>query len=325
MYELSILEYGAQAGFLVNRDFFQQNWDDLLEDDCRQLIRLAIREDLDRTYDWTTIALIPPEAEGRARVTARADGVVAGLPVGRLLVEEFDPRLVWRPLLEDGATVAAGEPLAAISGPARSLLAAERPLLNFIGRLSGVATTTSRFVQAIAGTKARLYDTRKTIPAWRRLEKYAVRRGGGHNHRTGLFDAVLIKDNHLALAAALGGQAFTPAQAVLRARQFLARLPEGDPARDLIVEIEVDSLAQLQDVLPAAPDLVLLDNMSLDDLARAVRLRDEAGSAVELEASGSVRLDTAAAIAATGVDRISAGALTHSAVWLDVALDWDVA
>jgi nicotinate-nucleotide pyrophosphorylase (carboxylating) len=172
----------------------------------------------------------------------------------------------------------------------------------------------------VADANARIYDTRKTTPGWRRLEKYAVRQGGGHNHRTGLFDAILIKDNHLALGGEL---AVTPVEAVRQARQFLAEnFPEGDERREMIVEVEVDSLLQLEQVLTARPDIVLLDNMSVEQLRRAAILRDAEAPDVQLEASGGVSLETVAAIAATGVDRISAGALTHSAVWFDVALDW---
>ncbi len=169
---------------------------------------------------------------------------------------------------------------------------------------------------------ARIYDTRKTTPGWRRLEKYAVRSGGGHNHRTGLFDAILIKDNHLALGQQPGGGHFTPAEAVLRARQFREQATMPDPRASMLIEIEVDSLAQLDEVLPAGPDIVLLDNMSLAELCEAVRRRNELAPGVELEASGGVNLATVRQIAETGVDRISVGALTHSAVWLDVALDW---
>jgi nicotinate-nucleotide pyrophosphorylase (carboxylating) len=220
--------------------------------------------------------------------------------------------------------VAADTVLGEIVGPARSLLTAERVLLNFVGRLSGIATLTARFVDAIAGTKARIYDTRKTTPGWRRLEKYAVRQGGGRNHRIGLFDAILIKDNHLAMAAGDGvGQAISPAEAVRIARSFLREnFPNDDEQREMMVEIEVDSLAQLGDVLPERPDIVLLDNMTLEGLTTAVAMRNDIASEVELEASGGVSLASVRGIAETGVERISSGALTHSAVCLDVALDW---
>ncbi len=203
----------------------------------------------------------------------------------------------------------------------RDLLTSERLLLNFVGRLSGVATWTRQFVRQVAGTRCRIYDTRKTTPGWRRLEKYAVRCGGGHNHRTGLFDAVLIKDNHLAHVVDAGQRSLTPASAVARARQRLREMLPND-AEAMIVEVEVDTLEQLQQVLPQQPDIVLLDNMSLDELREAVARRDATGPATELEASGGVTLETVASIARTGVERISVGALTHSALSLDVALDW---
>lgn len=305
------------------KEFQQLDWNPDVAEDCRQLVRLAVREDLDRHYDWTTVALVPEGIEGRAAIVAREPLVVAGLPAGQLALAEMDPRAEWSPQVADSDAVDAGTVLALVRGEARSLLTAERIVLNLIGRLSGVATLTRQFVEAVAGTKARIYDTRKTTPGWRRLEKYAVRCGGGHNHRTGLFDAVLIKDNHLALGrTALRAAGFTPAAAVRHARDFLRGMFPDDPRGEMPIEVEVDTLAQLVEVLPAGPDIVLLDNMTLDQLREAVRLRNELAHAMELEASGGVRLDTVRAIAETGVDRISAGALTHGAVSRDVALDW---
>jgi nicotinate-nucleotide pyrophosphorylase (carboxylating) len=190
-------------------------------------------------------------------------------------------------------------------------------LLNLVGRLSGVATLTRRFVDAVQGTPARIYDTRKTTPGWRRLEKYAVKCGGGCTHRTGLFDAVLIKDNHLAWMQ------LRPGDAVRRAREFLrATLRDPAQAETMLLEVEVDTLEQLEDALPAGPDIVLLDNMSLEQLRAAVARRNAVDPGIELEASGGVNLRTVRGIAETGVERISVGALTHSAVSLDVALDW---
>lgn len=306
---------------MATRDYQQIEWDADIEDDCRQLIRLAVREDLDRLYDWTSVAVIPDSAPGQALVVARKPGVIAGLPAAAVALDEYDPQIQWRPQVADGDMVAAGQAIAQLSGKARSLLAAERPLLNLLGHLSGVATLTRRFVDVVTGTAARIYDTRKTTPGWRRLEKYAVRQGGGHNHRLGLFDGILIKDNHLALCAATDVK-YSPGDAVRRARRFLQQLDEGESARALLVEVEVDSLDQLREALPAAPDLVLLDNMPPDVLREAVRLRDSLAPGVELEASGGIQLETVAAVAATGVERISVGALTHSAQWLDIGLDW---
>jgi nicotinate-nucleotide pyrophosphorylase (carboxylating) len=309
---------------IVVHDFHQIDWDGAVEEDCRQIIRLAIREDLDRTYDWTTVSLVPAETRGHAAIVARRNGVIAGLPAARLALEEMDAQLQWSPNTEDGAAVSAGDTIAIIEGPARSLLTAERLVLNLIGRLSGIATLTRRYVDAVAGTKAHIYDTRKTTPGWRRLEKYAVRRGGGRNHRTGLFDAILIKDNHLALGAAGDEPSrYTPAEAVARARQFVRGLLAEDPRAEMIVEVEIETLDQLDSVLAAQPDIVLLDNMPPEELASAVARRDQLNRAVQLEASGGVNLDTIGKIAQSGVDRISVGALTHSAMWFDVALEWN--
>ncbi|MBN2024751.1 MAG: nicotinate-nucleotide diphosphorylase [Pirellulales bacterium] len=312
-------------------DFRQIDWDARLAADWADLLRLADREDLGETGDLTTRALVGEEAVARAAVVARQPGVVAGMPAAEMTVEFFEPRLVWTPLVADGDRVTPGACLARVEGPAAGLLAAERTLLNVLGRLAGIATLTVHYVEAVRGTKARIYDTRKTTPGWRRLEKYAVRQGGGRNHRTGLYDAILIKDNHLALVGELaddalpgaGGLAgFGPAEAVRRARQFVAvHVPEGLRA-GVLVEIEVDTLAQLDEVLPAGPDLVLLDNMNPADLRQAVARRDAVCPTTQLEASGGINLDTIAAIARSGVDRISVGALTHSAVALDIGLDW---
>lgn len=303
-------------------NFQQIEWDAAAEEECLRLVRLAVAEDLERQQDWTTMALVPMEATGRAVMAARRAGIVAGSPAARVAAAAMDPRIEIRVLAMEGSPVAPGDRLAELSGPARSLLTAERTLLNFVGRLSGIATLTRQFVDAVAGTKTRIYDTRKTMPGWRRLEKYAVHCGGGFNHRLGLFDAVLIKDNHLRFGAeSPGGGRFLAAEAVHRARAFL-QTALSERATSTIIEVEVDTLDQLREVLPERPDIVLLDNMSPDKLRAAVALRDKAAPLVELEASGGLRLDTIAAVAATGVDRISVGALTHSAPWFDVGLDW---
>ena len=307
----------------MTKEFTQHTWNAELADDCRQLIRLAVREDLDRSYDWTTLALVPESARGAALVAARKPGVVAGVMVAKLVIEELQLDVEWRTLLDDGAHVTPRAAIAELRGSARDLLTGERIMLNFVGQLSGIATLTRQYVDAIAGTQARIYDTRKTTPGWRRLEKYAVRCGGGTNHRTGLFDAVLIKDNHLALASACAdAPARTPAEAVVAARTFLHEMLDAERASAMIVEIEVDSLAQFTEVLPQQPDIILLDNMSPDMLRTAVAQRDAAGVAVQLEASGGVNLQTVRAIAESGIDRISVGALTHSAACLDIGLDW---
>jgi nicotinate-nucleotide pyrophosphorylase (carboxylating) len=303
------------------KEFQQIEWDEAVADDCRQIVRLAVREDLGRKFDWTTLALVPSGTPGSATIVARSPGVACGLRAVELALTEMDVTVQLTAQVDDGAVVSAGQALGRLSGPARSLLTAERIVLNLLGRLSGIATLTRRYVEAVAGTRAGIYDTRKTTPGWRRLEKYAVRCGGGHNHRLGLFDAILIKDNHLALGAA-GAEPLTPSDAVARAREFARSMANAVSAGEMIVEVEVDTLDQLQLVLPVGPDIVLLDNMAPDVLRRAVALRDELAPAVELEASGGINLQNVAAIAATGVNRISIGALTHSAAALDVALDW---
>lgn len=298
-------------------DFDTVLWNDPTIDDCRHLIRLAVREDLDRGSDLTTLALVSESARGSAQLVARSAGIIAGLPAAELALAEMQVDVSWQPLARDGDPVAAGTCVARLQGSTRDLLTTERILLNLIGRLSGIATLTRKYVEAVAGTSAQIYDTRKTTPGWRRLEKYAVTQGGGHNHRTGLFDAILIKDNHLAHAQ------LAPDAAVSQAREFLVRQFGELAALDYPVEVEVDTLAQFNVALGAAPDIVLLDNMSNDELVEAVQLGKAGKYPVILEASGGVRLATVSAIAQTGVDRISVGALTHAAISLDVALDWD--
>jgi nicotinate-nucleotide pyrophosphorylase (carboxylating) len=285
---------------------------------CCRLIDLALQEDLGLTPfsrgDVTSFVLIPPAAHGHAAFVARQAGVLAGLPAVALVLGAVDPALTFEPLLEDGAPLRPGTQIGLARGPVHSLLTAERTALNFLQRLSGVATQTRRFVDAVAGLPAQVLDTRKTTPGWRLLEKYAVRCGGGHNHRLGLFDGILIKDNHLAAT----GKRLSIKDVLTAART--------SPFGDLPVEVEVDSLEQLDEALAAGPkyrpDIVLLDNMTPEQLREAVRRRDAAAPQVRLEASGGVTLQTVRAIAEAGVDRISVGALTHSAVALDVGLDY---
>ena len=304
-------------------DFHQWTWNADLEHDCRQLVRLSLLEDLARWHDWTTVSLVPREATAAADFVVRKPGVIAGVAAFPAAIDELNVPLEWCAAVTDGMSVSAGTRLGTLRGPARDLLTVERTLLNLLGHLAGIATLTQRYVAAVAGTKARIYDTRKTLPGWRRLEKYAVHCGGGRNHRSGLFEAILIKDNHLALGRQVrGGESFTPGQAVDRAREFLQQQRADDVPPGMIVEVEVDSLDQLRDVLPHRPEIVLLDNMTPDKLRAGVALRNQLAPQVQLEASGGVNLDTVGAIAATGVERISVGALTHSAVALDIGLDW---
>jgi len=303
----------------MSKDYHQIEWDATLEDDLRQLVRLAVREDLDRQYDWTTVALVEPDARGKAAVITRQAGVVAGMRCLPIVIDEMHADLRIEAEAADGQEVEADTVLAKLAGAARDILTCERPLLNLLARLSGIATLTRQYVRQIEGTSARVYDTRKTAPGWRRLEKYAVRCGGGCNHRTGLFDAILIKDNHLALAGELG---ISPADALRRARDFLARLDSQYANKAMLVEIEIQRLDQLDDVLAAEPDIVLLDNMSPSELRQAVSRRNSIRPQIELEASGGVSLETVRQIALTGIERISVGGLTHSAPWLNMALEW---
>jgi nicotinate-nucleotide pyrophosphorylase (carboxylating) len=267
------------------------------------LVRMALLEDLGRAGDITTDALVPAEAAAEAAFVARQPGVIAGLDLARLAFALVDPRVGMEVFAGDGATVAPGDIVARLRGPARAILTGERVALNFLGHLSGIATATASIVQAIEGYGARVVCTRKTTPGLRAVEKYAVRCGGGANHRFGLDDAILIKDNHIAVAGGV-----VPA---LR----LARAAAGHLVK---IEIEVDSLAQLAEVLSIGADAVLLDNMTPDMLREAVGMVD--GRCIT-EASGRVDGQSAPAIAASGVDLISVGWMTHSAAVLDIGLD----
>ena len=286
---------------------------DPYEQAARRLIRLALDEDLGGRGDVTTAALIPPDEVGTVQIVARAAGILAGLRVAGMVFEEIDPAVSFTARAAEGDRLAAKQIVAELSGKVQSLLIGERTCLNFLTHLCGVATLTRRFVDAVAGTKAGIYDTRKTLPGWRLLEKAAVRAGGGRNHRLGLYDMVLIKDNHLSGWKALGG-GHSIAAAVKAARD---RCPPG-----MSIEVEVDTLGQLADALEGAPDIVLLDNMPPELLRQAVALRNERAPRIELEASGGVTVATVAEIARTGLERISAGALTHSPPALDLAFDW---
>src|SRR4051812_22271321 len=274
------------------------------------LIDFALTEDLSDDGDVTSRATIPEGAKGRAAFVARGPGVLAGMEAAERVCLRVDPKLEFAALRQDGYRVAANETFATVEGPMRSILMAERTALNFLQRLSGVASLTRQFVDAVAGLPVKILDTRKTMPGWRLLEKYAVRMGGGTNHRIGLFDMVLIKDNHL---AALNPKETAIRQAVEAARSEFPTLP---------IEVEVESLDQLDQALDVRPDIVLLDNMLLDQMREAVARRNAVAPGVKLEASGGVTLQTVRTIAETGVDRISVGALTHSARALDIALDY---
>ncbi|HUU93356.1 MAG TPA: carboxylating nicotinate-nucleotide diphosphorylase [Phycisphaerae bacterium] len=277
------------------------------------LLTLALEEDIG-PGDLTSNVLISHDAVGKAELLAKADGVVAGLFCVQPMFNRVDSRLQFDANVADGDPVRAGNVLGYIRGPVRPLLTVERTLLNFVQALSGIATLASKFVKAVAGTGAVILDTRKTTPGWRYLEKYAVRMGGALNHRTGLYDGVLIKDNHLAVR---GSQHVgeTIAELVREARQRIS--PE------IPIQVEVERIDYLEEILAAEPDVVLLDNMKPARLREAARRRDRlfGDKGPALEASGGVTLRNVAAIAATGVDRISVGALTHSAPNLDVSLE----
>ncbi len=273
---------------------------DLLVD---PVVRAALAEDLGRAGDITSEACVDPQARLKVQFAVRAAGVISGLDCARLALAAMDPSIRFSAQRRDGDVVSAGEVLAHAEGNARAILAAERTALNLLGRMSGVASLTQAYVRAVEGTGAVIVDTRKTTPGLRLLEKYAVRCGGGVNHRFGLDDAILIKDNHVAASGGVG-------EALKRAKAAAGHLVK--------IEVEVDSLEQLGEALEYAPDVVMLDNFGLDDLREAVR---RGAGRVRLEASGGVNLETVRAIAETGVDVISVGALTHSAAVLDIGLD----
>ncbi|MGJ4886674.1 carboxylating nicotinate-nucleotide diphosphorylase [Bradyrhizobium sp. HKCCYLRH3099] len=267
------------------------------------LVRMALLEDLGRAGDITTDAIVPAEQRASLKLKVRQQGVIAGLDVARCAFQTVSPEVRMEIIRGDGSAVAPGDVIATISGPARALLTGERVALNFLCHLSGVATATASLVAAVKGTRAQIVCTRKTTPGLRALEKYAVRAGGGGNHRFGLDDAVLIKDNHIAIAGGIEA-------AITRAKAHAGHLVK--------IEVEVDNLAQLEEALALGVDAVLLDNMTPAELDRAVGMAR--GKAIT-EASGRINVDTAPAIAAAGVDLISVGWITHSSAALDIGLD----
>jgi nicotinate-nucleotide pyrophosphorylase (carboxylating) len=275
-----------------------------IDDATLRLIDLALDEDRG-SGDWTTRWTVPARTRARARIVAKQEGVIAGIGIAAAVYQRLDPRVKCDDQLADGAEVVAGQVLCTVAGPARAILTGERVALNFAQRLSGVATLTRRYVSAVAGTACRILDTRKTTPGWRSLEKAAVLAGGGVNHRAGLYDMVLIKDNHKAIAGGL-------ASAVARVRD--------QNTRRLLVCVEVHSLAELDAALGAGVDRILLDNLATRDVAVAVARARAQQPRPQLEASGNMTLERVAEVAATGVDFISVGAITHSAPALDLSL-----
>jgi nicotinate-nucleotide pyrophosphorylase (carboxylating) len=301
------------------RSFHQLSWTDSLADHVAEAAADWFAEDLGHECDWTSVSLIPADDFSELDVVVREQGVIAGLEAAAVVARVAGTGLAWQATVADGSRVTPGTVVATLTGPTQSVLAAERVILNLVGRMSGVAWATRQLVDAVRGTSCQIYDTRKTVPGWRLLDKFAVRLGGGCNHRLGLYDAILIKDNHL---AALADFAIGPDEAVRRARAFVEKAFPPGRAAAMVVEVELDDLQQFADVLAAEPDVILLDNMPPEMLAKAVAERNRIGSATILEASGGVHLDSVAAIARTGIDRISTGWPTHHAPWLDVALDW---
>ena len=300
-------------------------------DDCLQLIEMSLLEDVGAAniidgVDCTTDAIVPPGTTARAAFVSRGEGIVCGVETCKLAIEKFAKQLTLDVEVADGQPIESQQTIAIMSGPARDILTMERTCLNFMCRLSGISTLTHRYVQEVSGTSAQVFDTRKTTPGWRRLEKYAVACGGGQNHRMGLYDAVMIKDNHLAF---FQSQVNDPKETIPRsielAREWInshqADLPNGT---DTIIQLEVDSLEQAEIGLQTDCDIILLDNMEPKRLTAAVAMRNTIAPQILLEASGGVNLTTIRSIAQTGVERISIGALTHSAVNFDIGLDWKV-
>lgn len=278
-----------------------------IDQTVERIVEIALAEDVGRG-DVTTIATVPEDSFSKAAIVAREDLVLCGLPVAEMVFRKVDESVQVTPVKTDGDKIPANSVIAYVEGKTRGILTGERVALNFLQRLSGVATATSKFVDAIKGTKAKILDTRKTTPGLRKLEKYAVRCGGGSNHRMGLYDQILIKDNHL---AALKDELPNPIHAaVKRARE---RFPS------LIVEVETDTLEQVKQAVEANADIILLDNMTTDQIREAVKI---VGNRCKLEVSGGVNLNTVRAFAETGVDFISVGSITHSARAVDIALDF---
>ena len=306
-------------------------FDDATQADCLKLLAMALTEDtgsptLDNAVDCTTQSVIPVAATASASFVSRAAGIICGVEIAKLAISTLAPDLELDCHVNDGDQVQPGDKIATFRGSAHQILTMERTCLNFMCRLSGISTLAARFTDQVTGTNVKVLDTRKTTPGYRRLEKYAVACGGGANHRMGLYDAVMIKDNHLAFYRAWNKESKDAiVEGLQLARDWVeankATLPNG---AQTVVQLEVDTLEQFERALPSKPDIVLLDNMTNEQLTTAVNRRNEAAPGVLLEASGGVNLETIGGIAKTGVDRISIGALTHSAVNFDIGLDWTI-
>ena len=299
--------------------------------DCLRLIEMAILEDLNAAdlesgVDCTTAAIVPDSVHAKAAFVSRSKGVICGIEVVKLALQQWAPNIQLTVHVNDGEQVDAGQTIGVMSGLAHDILTMERTCLNFMCRLSGISSLTHEFVDKISGTSACVLDTRKTTPGWRRLEKYAVACGGGRNHRMGLYDAIMIKDNHLAFfRTQVREEGEVIPVAIQNAKNWIgehaAELPSG---KETVLQLEVDTLEQLRVALKTDCDIVLLDNMSNEQLREAVEIRNETAPKIILEASGGVNLDSIVKIAKTGVERISVGAVTHSATNFDIGLDWDI-
>lgn len=276
-----------------------------ITDEVEALIDLALKEDLGENGDVTSNFILNSDKKGQASIIAKQAGIIAGLPIAERVFQKVNPALAVQNRVEEGAKVEPSEEIVRISGPLGDILTAERTALNFLQRLSGIATLTAEYVRQTGGTQAKILDTRKTTPGFRMLEKYAVRKGGGQNHRFGLYDMVLIKENHISTAGGI----------INAVQQIREQMAAGN--LDLQIEIEVRSLTEVEQALNLKVDRLMLDNMSLDEIREAVELVNDK---VELEVSGGVNCGTVRAIAETGVDYISVGALTHSAPALDLSL-----
>ncbi|MEZ6143489.1 MAG: carboxylating nicotinate-nucleotide diphosphorylase [Zavarzinella sp.] len=279
-----------------------------------KLVELALQEDLSTVGDLTSQLFIAPDQVGSAQFVSRRTGIVAGWHVLAEVFRQVDPQLLFQPVLTEGSTMEPGQVIATVTGSVRSILGAERTALNFLQRLCAIATLTRTYVEKLAGLPVQILDTRKTTPGWREIEKHAVRMGGGSNHRMGLYDGILIKDNHL---AAIAGSKL---EKLAQLQPLIEQARQSHPG--ITIEVEVDTIDQFQVVLPMKPDIILLDNMPVNILKRCVQIRNEQNSSTLLEASGGITLETLHQIALTGVDRISTGALTHSVKNLDIGLDY---
>jgi nicotinate-nucleotide pyrophosphorylase (carboxylating) len=275
----------------------------IMDSKVKHLIRLALSEDIGKG-DLTSEALVGNDLSGKAVIVSKQEGILAGLEAAKLVFQVVDPKIIFRSLKQDGESIKKGDKIALILGRVKSILSAERTALNFLQRLSGIATLTAKYVEQIKGTKAKILDTRKTTPGLRILEKYAVKAGGGENHRMGLFDMILIKENHVKAAGGVSN-------AIKKARSKY---------RKKRIEVEVRNLNEVREAIQSVPDWIMLDNMKIQEIKKAVRVIRSAGPEIKIEASGGINLRNVHRIALAGVDFISVGALTHSAPALDLSL-----